>query len=618
MKKITSLLMFVIVIAALTGILAFLYGKSQNINSESYNRINTNLRSLKQVDAEWDVNVLRTKVGSNQHYDSLTSPQKFIRELQDSIAMLTEKLDQNTNILPIVNKLQQAIENKMNLIEDFKSQHAVLKNSLSFLPTAVDDLQTEIDLELAKLNTAKTHEGSLRALQTPLSVPLLDDLKNKINQLQTLRTQSRELLVELLKYNLARDETLKPHIEKLIASLGNAAIGHEDKLAGAVAVLQAHSRTVVERRDAGSDILTGLDEIPTTSLNDELSHQVSENFGQRLTEQNQYRRYLVIYAGALLALLIYAAYRLLKAFRELTSANENLEQHVVARTSDLNQALSHLQESQAQLVQSEKMASLGQMVAGITHEINTPLAYVKSGLEITSMRLGEISELVTATDVLNHTLADQNATDEQVHKDLQQVSELSGALAENETMSETEGLLKDGIHGMDQISEIITSLKNFSRMDRAKVAAFDVNEGLESTLKIANNIVKHKSVLKNYGEVRSLTCSPSSINQVFLNLITNAAQATGDDGEIRLTTVQLEDAIKIEVRDNGNGISVDALEKIFDPFFTTKEIGQGTGLGLSIVQRIITEHGGTITVDSTEGVGTCFTVIFPHNAIQKG
>ena len=229
----------------------------------------------------------------------------------------------------------------------------------------------------------------------------------------------------------------------------------------------------------------------------------------------------------------------------------------------------------------------------------------------------DLGQLANACSTLNQTLNDEQASDEAISLQLQQVGELSNMLEETETVSETEGLLSDGIHGMDQISEIITSLKNFSRMDRAKVAAFNVNEGITSTLKIANNIVKYKTIIKQYDDVRPITCSPSSINQVFLNLITNAAQATDGEGEILLLTTQLDDSVKIEVRDNGKGISAEAIDKIFDPFFTTKDIGQGTGLGLSIVQRIITEHNGTISVESEEGVGTCFTVILPNSTIQE-
>ena len=618
MKKTVSLSILTIVLVVLTSILAYLYSQSQSVNSESYKRVNDNLRSLKQLDAEWNVIVLRSKVSSEENYDALSNPQKMILDLKDSIVTLTGKLEDNANILPKVNEFQEAIDTKLNLIEDYKSQHAIFKNSLSFLPVAIEDLQKHIDSEISKQNTARKQLSTLKTLQIPLSNKESVLIEKNVSQLELIRTESGELLSELLKYNLTPDPKVKLHIQELLADLNRAVDEHIEDFDDELITLIAHGSTVLKQRDIEGEILLQLDGIPTAALNDELSHLVSDNFESRLVEHNKSRQYLMIYAALLLLLLVYAAYRLLSAFRELQSANEHLEQRVGKRTADLNDAMNHLQDSQAQLVQSEKMASLGQMVAGITHEINTPLAYVKSGLEITRMRVGEIGELVTATSALNKTLSDESATDEAVHSQLQKISELTSELEETETMKETEGLLNDGIHGMDQISEIITSLKNFSRMDRAKVSALDVNEGLESTLKIANNIVKHKTVLKKYGDVRPVMGSPSSINQVFLNLITNAAQATGENGEIKLTTTQLEDTIKIEVSDNGEGISADVVSKIFDPFFTTKDIGKGTGLGLSIVQRIITEHSGTIAVESVEGVGTCFTIILPNNAIHQG
>lgn len=616
MKKITALLVITLAITTLAAILSFLYMRSQNINSDAYNQVNDNLRSLKQLDAEWNVDVLRSKVGSNQHYDPLTNPQKLIRELKDGIGTLASQLEGNANILPTIDKFQNAIQNKLNLIEDFKSQHAIFKNSLSFLPIAVEQLQDDISIGLEAQNAEIAKVERRKVPEASSSDPLLNGLETTNWQLHTLRTQSSELLTELLKYNLTPDDALKSRIENQLARLDETKANHTENLQAHISVLLAHSRTVLKQRVIESEILSGLDAIPTIALNDELNQLVGDNFEQKLAEQDKYRRYLTVYAGLLLLLLAYAAYRLLRAFNDLKSANENLEQHVAERTSDLNKALKHLQESQAQLVQSEKMASLGQMVAGITHEINTPLAYVKSGLEIIQMRLSELNELVNACNGLNQALTDENPSNEAISLQLQQIGELSNLLEENETMNETKGLLKDGIHGMDEISEIITSLKNFSRMDRANVAVFNVNEGLESTLKIANNLIKYKSVQKNYGDVRPITCAPSSINQVFLNLITNAAQATGEDGEITLTTAQLEDSVKIEVQDNGTGISAENRKKIFDPFFTTKDIGQGTGLGLSIVHRIISEHSGTITIDSEEGSGTCFTVILP-NAHEK-
>ena len=176
--------------------------------------------------------------------------------------------------------------------------------------------------------------------------------------------------------------------------------------------------------------------------------------------------------------------------------------------------------------------------------------------------------------------------------------------------------MKDGLYGITQISEIVVNLKNFSRLDRSKVANFDLHEGLESTLLIAKNLVKHKTVKKAFGKIPPISCSPSQINQVFLNLITNAAQAIPDEGGVIFlrTAMRDDNHVVVEVADNGHGIAENVLPKIFDPFFTTKEVGKGTGLGLSIAYKIIQQHGGTISVTSKLGAGTKFTIVLPVNA----
>jgi two-component system, NtrC family, sensor kinase len=159
----------------------------------------------------------------------------------------------------------------------------------------------------------------------------------------------------------------------------------------------------------------------------------------------------------------------------------------------------------------------------------------------------------------------------------------------------------------------VINLKNFSRLDRSKTASFDLNEGLESTLLLARHELKGHNVKTHFGDIPPITCSPSQINQVFLNLINNAAQAIeGSRGVVTITTRRTDAAhIAVEVHDNGKGIPAEVLPRIFDPFFTTKEVGKGTGLGLSIVYKIVKQHGGTINVDSNVGVGTRFTVVLP-------
>ena len=157
------------------------------------------------------------------------------------------------------------------------------------------------------------------------------------------------------------------------------------------------------------------------------------------------------------------------------------------------------------------------------------------------------------------------------------------------------------------------NLKNFSRLDRSKISSFNLNEGLDSALLLAKHELKHLTIKKNFGEIPAITCSPSQLNQVFLNLINNAAQAIeSGTGELTLTT-RVEDAqhVAVEISDNGKGIPPEIMSKIFDPFFTTKAVGKGTGLGLSISYKIIEQHGGKISVDSTVGKGTKFTIVLP-------
>jgi signal transduction histidine kinase len=186
-------------------------------------------------------------------------------------------------------------------------------------------------------------------------------------------------------------------------------------------------------------------------------------------------------------------------------------------------------------------------------------------------------------------------------------------LRAQQTTVELPNMIKDGRYGIGQISEIVTNLKDFSRLDRSKVDKFNIADGIESTLVIARHLLKSIDVQKNFGQVPPITCSPSQINQVLLNLITNAAQATdGRAGKISITTRAPDAAhVAVDVEDNGKGIAPEVLPKIFDPFFTTKEVGQGTGLGLSIAYKIVQNHGGKIEASSQVGIGTKFTVTLP-------
>ena len=259
------------------------------------------------------------------------------------------------------------------------------------------------------------------------------------------------------------------------------------------------------------------------------------------------------------------------------------------------------------------MSSLGQMVAGVAHEINTPLGYVKGNLEIVDSRMEQIEQVEGLCTEVAHMLSTEGAKGADFRERMQTVFNAANAIRKLGLAKELKDLVKDGVHGLGQINEIVGNLKNFSRLDRAVNSKFDLHEGINSTLVIAHNLLKNKAeVRRRFGEIPKVLCSPSQINQVILNLVTNAAQALDDHGVITITTTRHdEERVRIEVADTGHGIPADVLPKIFDPFFTTKDVGKGTGLGLAIVRKIIDQHGGTIDVRSEVGKGTCFTIILP-------
>ncbi|OQW93536.1 MAG: hypothetical protein BWK79_10600 [Beggiatoa sp. IS2] len=304
-----------------------------------------------------------------------------------------------------------------------------------------------------------------------------------------------------------------------------------------------------------------------------------------------------------------------KSFLDLEEANATLEQKVKERTQELSVALEELKASQAQLVQSEKMASLGQMVAGVAHEINTPLGYIKSNVEMTKDLFDETENLVAIYDSLIHLLMSEDVGEEELNSQLAVVTELSSEFRENETFHETKELFKDVIYGLDQISELVVNLKDFSRLDQARVTDINLNECLDSVLIIGHNVIGNKiEIEKQYGELPLVQCSPSHINQVFLNIVTNAAQAMDKAGTIYLRTRADNENVYVEIEDTGKGIPEDVIAKIFDPFFTTKPIGEGTGLGLSICYQIIEQHNGEIKVASEVGKGTTFKISLPRQA----
>ena len=322
---------------------------------------------------------------------------------------------------------------------------------------------------------------------------------------------------------------------------------------------------------------------------------------------------------------------------ELREATELLEQRVEARTEELERAKKELEsdiaerqraerqlresnaeltainrkleDAQNQLLQSEKMASVGQLAAGVAHEINNPIGYVYSNLGTLGGYVEDLLHVLDAYEAVEPEIADE-ATRGSLHR-VKKEADL--AFLREDLVA----LMGESREGIERVKKIVQDLKDFSRVDASdEWQVVDLHKGLDSTLNIVWNELKYKAeVRKEYGELPEVECLPSQLNQVFLNMLVNAGHAIKEKGTITLRTGCQGEQVWVEIADDGHGIAPEHLQRIFDPFFTTKPVGKGTGLGLSLSYSIVKKHGGHIEVRSTPGVGTAFRINLPMHHV---
>jgi PAS domain S-box-containing protein len=292
-----------------------------------------------------------------------------------------------------------------------------------------------------------------------------------------------------------------------------------------------------------------------------------------------------------------------KRTAQLAQANDKLADDI-RQLTELNDLLAAAQQ---QLVQSEKLASIGQLAAGVAHEINNPIGYIFSNIGTLQNYLAQLFEMLDAYQEAEASIAQPAVT--------ARLRAMRERIDLDFLRQDIPALMRESGEGLVRVRHIVEDLKDFSRADNNQEwNRVDLHQGIDSTLNIVANEVKYRAdVVKAYGDIPEIECLPLQINQVVLNLVVNAAQAMGTErGKITLRTGMADPhTIKLEVEDTGNGIAPDALSRIFDPFFTTKAVGQGTGLGLSLAYGIVQKHRGRIEVDTELGRGTCFRVLLP-------
>jgi signal transduction histidine kinase len=579
---------------ALAAALAFLSLRSQAYDASSYFEDVALLRQMRQLDAQWELDAMKARVGISQSYDALVDP-------LDSLAHLPQRLSAPGNgsgdgaaLARGVAAYQRALRGKVALMEAFKSHNAVLHNSLAFLPVALADVAEAV----AEARRQDRRLGYTRAEE------LLDAAESIL----------QGTLVHAQGGDEGKPAEILPALERL------AAIGARwpQPVAARTDSFLLHVRTVLREHTLVNSLLGRIAAAPTGQSIDAIHARLKEGQQHAAQQLGLYRRYLVIFAAALIGLLGYAATRLIRSHaiinrvnRALNEANEHLEQRVRQRTAELSATNRHLSEEiaerkqlQCRLIQSEKLASVGQLAAGMAHEINNPLAFLASNASMLERYVEQLFELLAAHQRAAADPAAQPALlAAQARIDLAYLRD------------DIPVLLAESRGGMDRVARIVADLKEFAQADREQQWEWaDIRGGIDATLSLAAaELQPVADVVCEHGDLPLVECLPRQLNQVLMSLLLNAGQAMAGRarGRITVRTGRAAEQVWLEVQDDGCGIAAEILPRIYDPFFTTRAIGKGAGLGLSLAYGIVRAHQGRIEVESTPGAGTRFRVVLP-------
>jgi signal transduction histidine kinase len=570
--------------AVLLLALAFLFVRTMATGYKDQVQAVSLLRELRDADARWDADALQ--LANDLGGTSGSAPDRTA-----IIGRILQELERGGARHAVAGTLPQVragVESKRQAFQALKAAH---ERSLAALAEAREAL------------SAATGEAAAARARDPRNG---EKLAGFLAQVEQLRSGIRAADIESQD---ARAREIAPALAVLPAS----AQSMDAKLAGVAERAARATSDVLAARAAESQAWRKFSFITVGARADLLSQTLARDVEAALDDKDRWRAYLFVYAISLLIVVGYLGSRVSATQAQLRQANELLEARVADRTKELEKTLSQLRESEAQLVQTEKMSSLGQLVAGVAHEINTPLAYVKNSVDTVRVRMPELHDAITLSGRLLELLRHEAADAGELQSTFDQLAARLDQIREHQVMEDLDSLSGDGLHGIEQISELVGNLRSFSRLDRSKVASFNVNDGVNAALLIAKPHLRKVDVQKNLGEVPSITCSPSQVNQVLLNIVTNAAQAMDKPRGLITVSTRADgpDHVAIEIADNGKGIAPENRTRIFDPFYTTKAPGQGTGLGLSIAYKIVAQHGGQIDVLSEVGVGSTFIVSLP-------
>ncbi|MBC3482870.1 DAHL domain-containing protein [Pseudomonas sp. SWRI77] len=595
-----SLLLLTTSAVLLASVLIYLYLMSKADESGTYTQARDLIRQIKQNDSQWENEILKARTSINYNYDPLVWPVVEMKRLWRAFESIETRNQHGDSPAwrQAYADYQQAFEEKANYVERFKSHNAVLRNSLAFLPAAADGIQAQLG-QLADADALRLHN---------ISTDTYDLMLSSLEFAQmTTDDKAADILVGLNKLAVNK-ERLPLEFHAPIDTLSN------------------HIALILREQPKVNQLLEQIGALPVAAHLDAIAMMLDRDERTALLVNQRYHFYLLVFSTLLVLLLLYMAVWLLRSFgeinrvnRALVVANDELEQRVARRTQALTQASAALQREiderkllESQLVQSEKLASLGQLAAGIAHEVNNPIGFVSSNLGALGSYFARLQDMLKAYRDAEPAIGP--ATLQASLVKLRSEMELAYIL------DDIPLLISESKDGISRVGQIVRDLKDFSRVDSSQDWQWaNLHQGIDSTLNIAASELKYKAdLVKQYSVLPEVECLPSQINQVIMNLVVNAAHAMGTErGTITVRTgCANDDKVWIEVADNGCGIPAQSLQKIFDPFYTTKPVGQGTGLGLSLSYGIIKRHCGEIHVHSEVGVGTTFRVELPVRQAQ--
>lgn len=553
----------------------FTIKQNMALDNDVYLETTESIRSLKLLDNNIDILLFRIRYENQNDHEEIDELTLNLSEEFDNLRF--EALFEEIESSPMLNRtslqFDQSLLEKREHIDSFLKHHKELVEA-NELFLSYSDEEAEINEVISRL--------FLKDAINAVDVAFYRFLENSNEENKALLNDANGAISTIID---SADESDQAIVFGYIKTLSDIVIASEETHQDFTdAINQDTSQAIIDFELAYAEFHT-----------------------QTIKGSNLLKTALVVYGFILLLALIFFAYLLRQHYL-------HLEQEVADRTQEISDAYKELQESQEQLIQSEKMASLGAMVAGVAHEINTPLGYVNSNVDTIKLNMSDINELFGDIEKLYQEAKSPERNNSRLSTLLSSLLKSYKGLDAEEIFLESQQLLEDSHHGLGEISGLVMSLKDFSRLDRQATDEIDIHSCIENSIKIATNHIKenHVDVKREYAKLPKIICTPSKLNQLFLNIITNASQAMKEKGgELKITTLHKEENIIVSFTDQGVGMDEDTLHKMFDPFFTSKPIGEGTGLGMSIAYKIVEAHNGKIQAKSKPGVGTTVAIQLP-------